>query len=101
MVSVEEASPARHQREKRRSTLLQSPGRVGSARHGAPLLSSQNTASTNDRLSVPLRLGSNAGHQPSELRPTLFVQLAIHRRSPRAAVDHEPTSAGVLIVNEP
>lgn len=49
---------ASRQSRKRRKAVLQLPKRYGRSRHGLPVRAIRNTASTNSRLSVPLRLWS-------------------------------------------
>jgi hypothetical protein len=53
-------TPLLDHREKRTNTLFALPKTPGRSRHGDPVRASQRTASTNRRLSVPLRPGSPA-----------------------------------------
>lgn len=48
-------TPLSAQREKRLNTLFHGPKVGGKSRHGAPVLAIQSTASTNSRLSAPVR----------------------------------------------
>ncbi len=53
-------TPLFDQRAKRVYTLFQSPNSAGRSRHGLPVRATHSTASTNSRLSAPVRPGSSA-----------------------------------------
>lgn len=53
-------TPLSAQREKRLKTVFHGPKLAGRSRHGAPVLAIQRTASTNNRLSAPVRPRSPA-----------------------------------------